>query len=142
MKNFLIILLLVMCYQFYRADNVWAEISNYSLNQIEIADGTGKSKLIPSLDMSNKPISHMLTIAGLGTNRVTAQCPILSLSIETQIFPLVENNGTGTDGADWYYVTFSQGVTVIQLKGDNVKVYNLGMVPYTYVGTKARMVSP
>ena len=102
---------------------------------MQVTDDTGKLKVVPILTLNNEPKIIKLIIAGLGSNRITAQCPIYSLSVETQIYPL-DKNITGTNGSEWYYITHSQGVTIIELIGDNVKVYNLGAVPYTYVGIR------
>ena len=131
MKKVLLILLLFACCQYG-----WAsEIRDYTLNQMQVTDDAGKVKVVPILTLNNKPKTIKLIIAGLGSNRITAQCPIYSLSVETQIYPL-DKNITGTNGSEWYYITHSQGVTIIELMGDNLKVYNLGAVPYTYVGIR------
>lgn len=135
----MLILLFAICCQYGWA---YADIRNYSLNQVEVVDGTGRVGVVPILTSDNKPMTIKLTIAGLGTKHITAQCAILSLAKETQIYPMDKpGNGTGEDGAQWYYVRHSQGVTVIELKEDNAKVHNLGMVTYTYVGTRSSATS-
>ena len=64
----------------------------------------------------------------------------MSLAVETRIFALNQNNGTGPDGAEWYYVTSFTGVTVIELtnKRKSVKLYNLGMGSYTFIGNEKK----
>ena len=143
MKKTLIILLLA-CYQFSFLGNVWAEIRNYTLNQIEITDETGTPKF-KTLQSDGKQITENLVIAGLGTSKVTAQCPIYSLAIETEIYPMspythahLYSPDNVTDKSKWFYVRHDQGVTLIELKGDDVKVHNIGLVPYTYVGKREK----
>ena len=133
MKKILFLSTFVIFSQQYKC---WAEIRNYILDKIEITDGTGNIKTTPIPNTANeKPMTLNLILAGLGTNRVTAQCSIYSLAIETQISPLDKNNGTGSDGnREWYYVSHSMGITIIELCGKVVKLHNLGAVPYTYIG--------
>ena len=145
MNKFLIILLLFIICQFQLIAFSWAEIRAYSLNKIEVTDGAGNVKLLPLLTDESKPMTMNLNIAGLGTNRVSAQCGIFSLALETQIFPMEKHNSDllprlddATDKAKWFYVRHDQGVTLIELKGDDVKVHNLGLVPYTYVGKRQK----
>ncbi len=137
MKKILFVLLLTICCQYS-----WAsEIREYTLNKMEVMDDAGKVEVAPLLTLEKEPMTMKLTIAGLGTNRITAQCPIWSLAINPQIYlmdkPTYE---TGIDETHWYYIRHDQGVTVIELKKDNVKVHNLGMVPYTYVGVRNKYV--
>jgi hypothetical protein len=138
-------ILIIVGMLFFSVQPAWSEIRSYSLNQMEITDDVGKSKLIPILTIDNKPKTMKLVVAGLGTNRITAQCPIYSLVVETEIYPMgmytpahSYSRDDATDKAKWYYVRHDQGVTVIEVKGENVKVYNLGMVTYTYVGTMVK----
>jgi len=145
MNKFLIILLLFIICQFQLIAFSWAEIRAYSLNKIEVTDGAGNVKLLPLLTEESKPITMNLNITGLGTNRVTAQCPIYSLAIETEIYPMSPYTQAHlyipddvTDKSKWFYVRHDQGVTLIELKGDDVKVHNLGLVPYTYVGKRQK----
>ncbi len=136
-KIALILFLLTTCCEY-----VWADTRIYTLNQMEVEDGTGNNKNVPILTLEKKPTSMKLVIVGLPvsgkrseTDRVTAQCPILSLSKETQIYLMDKpDNGTGDNGSQWYYIIYNQGVTIIELKGNNVKIHNLGSVPFTYVG--------
>ena len=129
----MLILLLTICCQYGWA----AETRDYTLNQTEVT-GAGKVEVASILGSDNKPTTIKLIIAGLGTNHITAQCAMLSLSIETQIYPMDKpDNGTGDDGAQWYYVRYNLGVTIIELKGDTVKIYNLGDAPYTFIGTRS-----
>lgn len=137
MKKLMLVLLLSICCQY-----CWAsEIRSYTLNQMEITREEGGVKIVPILEMdTKKPLTMKLIIAGLGTNRVTAQCSVLSLAIEHQIYPMDKpDNGTGDDGAQWFYVRFNLGVTIIKIKGDNIALYNLGDAPYTYLGTRDRL---
>lgn len=141
MKKILVFLLLSYCSQ-----PCWSEIRSFVLDKIEITDADGTVKTAPItadvLDRSLKKVTKKewtgrLTVAGLGTNRVTAQGPGWGLCIETQIFPMdkpdfqIEGR---TDKAEWFYAVHDQGVTVIELKSKEVKLHNLGLVPYTYVG--------
>ena len=123
MKRVLIILLLTTCCQ-----KGWAEVRDYALNQMEVMNGSGNIKTVPILTSDRKPITLKLVISGITeagikptTDRITAQCPVLSLSTKTQIYPLDKNNGTGINGSGWYYITHSQGVTIIELKGRHCK---------------------
>ncbi len=116
----------------------FGEIRTYILDKMQTYNNvSGKDdKTIPMLDMKNKPMTKTLVIAGINTNKVTAQCLMYSLAIGTQIFPLggKEANISTSSGTSWYYALNDQGVTIIELNGDSVKLHNLGMVPYTYVG--------
>jgi hypothetical protein len=125
-----------------------AEIRDYTLDKIVTIDGSGFSKDEPILTMNPaKPANDEITkptggkgtlhliIAGIGTDNVTAQCGQIALSIETRIYPMPRNNGTGSDGCDRYYVSYNCGAVIIEINGENVKLYNLGWHPYIYTGT-------
>ncbi len=139
MKKFTASLTIIFLLQFIGLQNCWAEIRTYVIDKIENIDSSGHSKEEPILVMgTQKPITLKLVIAGLGTQRVTAQMPNYNLSVESQIFPLDQSNGTGEDGSDWYYTRGNIGVTVIEIHNDIVKVYGLGNVTYVYVGKLSR----
>ena len=141
MKKITLILLAVFCCQ-----PAWAEIRNYVMTEYELADESGKvitKAILP--EGSNKPMTLTLTLSGLGTNRVTAQFPNWGLSQETQIYPLDKFadwlTWSPTDKANWYYVRHDQGITIIELDGEKVKLHNLGLVKYTYIGTYKRPIN-
>lgn len=132
---------LFLILMFFCSGIALAEMRTYTLNQYELSDENGAVKTFPIKSDEKKPMSLKLTLAGLGTNKVTAQAPIYNLSVESQVYPLEKNNGTGVDGADWYYVRGDQGLTVIEIKGESIKLHNLGLVNYTYVGALDRSVN-
>jgi len=145
MKIFITCILLFICFLFINVGNVWAEIRTYTLDHQEVIDKANVMKIdnLPILagEKMDKRIYPELIIAGLGTNHITASCnDIYSLisgtNREIQIYPMDKNDGSGADVGDWYYVTYSQGVTIIQINGEIVKVHVLGKFPMTYVGKR------
>ncbi len=139
MKKLTASLTILFVFQFIGLQTSWAEIRTYVLDKIENIDSSGHTKDEPILIMGTKKQTTLkLVIAGLGTQRVTAQMPNYNLSVESQIFPLNQNNGTGEDGSDWYYTRGNIGVTIIEIHNDIVKVYGLGNVTYVYVGKLSR----
>ncbi len=137
MKKIIFVILFVVCCQYG-----WAsEIRNYTLNQMQLSDNTGV-KEIPILGEDKKPMTLKLVIAGLGSDRVTAQGAVLSLAREHQVYSMNKpDNGTGDDGAKWYYLRYNLGVTVIRIKGDRIELHVLGDAPYTYLGTLDKWVT-
>ena len=105
------------------------------LPKSETTDGTGKTGVVPISPPGKKPITIKLTIAGLGTSRVTAQSSFYPLEIENQIYPLNEPASALEPGIDWYYSRQPAGMIIIELKEDNVKLHLLGYPdPWTYMG--------
>jgi hypothetical protein len=126
MRTFIIILGILFSF----LQSARAEIRTYALDHYEVMDTehTMKVKVLPL------PRPRNLVIAGLGTNRVTAQCHTYVLEKETQIYPLNKNIASGDEDSGWFYTSFGNAVTIIQINGDNVKVHELGAVPDTLVG--------
>jgi len=114
-----------------------AQILNCTLNKIELVDRNSNVTTAPILGGNKKPETQTLILAGLDSNRITAMAPILSLAVETQLFQLTKDNGTGLDGREWYYIRNNIGLTLIELdaKRAAVKVHALGDVPYTFIGS-------
>ena len=136
MKKIVFMILLTFCC----SKLAWAEIQNYTLTDYEFADEYGATSIKPIYNTENKSekLTQTLTLAGLGTNQVTAQSANWGLAQECQVYPMDKSNNTGVDGSRWYYILHSNGVIIIELKGEKVKLHNLGLVKYTLVGTLDR----
>jgi|GEM_PF-3418743 len=136
----MIIYSIAICFEF--CSSVFGDMKLFELDSIEYTDWKGGKCNIthqPIYTISNTTKVENLFIAGLGTNRITAQCGLYSLANETQIYPMKNkygDNKSETSGSVWYYTLSDQGVTIIEFQNNYkmVKIYNLGMVPYTYFG--------
>jgi hypothetical protein len=106
----------------------------YALDHYETmdADHAGKVKVLP-LQSPKK-----FVIAGLGTEKVTAQGDLYVFSKETQIYPLNSNRASWVNDSKWYYTSFGNQVCIIQIEGDAIKVHELGGVPDTLAGTRVK----
>ena len=115
-KVLLVIFLLATCCQ-----SAWAEIRNYALTDIEyVVNEYGKTKAEPLLSEDKKPITFNLILAGLGTERITAQSDgSIALPEEVQVYPMQKDNGTGTSQSEWYYTLYNLGAVIIEIKGDD-----------------------
>jgi hypothetical protein len=148
MKSILLVSIIFLSYC-----STFGEIRKYVLDQIEYSDGKSKDADTipygkggasgihrePILDMNNKAKTINLILAGLGSNHITAQCPIWNLSVESQLIPMKTKYGenkSDQSGAEWYYVMSEFGVTIIELLDNKkmAKLHNLGVNIYTYVG--------
>jgi hypothetical protein len=121
----------------YRA--LFAEILHFTLDSIELG-----TKNEPILDLDKKPMQVYMDIAGLGTDKVTAEgtaLPMVWFSKESRVFPMNGSqklNISKDYGEEWYYTLFDQGVIIIELRHGrkSIRVHRLGAISVIYVGVQ------
>ena len=125
-------------------DVVHGELLTCLMDQVETVDPkTNQRMLHPLLTLVEKrPAPHSLVIAGLGTKRVTAKMKNYTLALGSEVYPMDERETyqpAANEDAEWFYARSDQGVTILEIprKGRprvTMRLHNLGMVPYTFVG--------
>ena len=116
-----------------------APILECTLNRIETVTPDAKRSQTPILTLDGKPFTITLIIVGLGTPTVTAKSRVYTLALGDRVLPMPAARGQQEDSNDWFYARSEQGVTVLQIPkagrpNVEVRVHNLGVAPYTYVG--------
>jgi hypothetical protein len=109
------------------------------LDRIETVTPDAKRSQTPILMLNGKPSPITLIIAGLGTPTVTAKSRVYTLALGDRVLPMPAAPGQQEDSNDWFYARSEVGVTVLQIPRTGrpnveVRLHNLGIAPYTYVG--------
>ena len=122
-----------------RTDAAQPPILECTLDRIETVTPDAKRSQTPILTLNGEPGPKTLIIAGLGTRAVTAKSLVYTLALGDRVLPMPAAPGQMEDNNDWFYARSEQGVTVLQIPKTGrpnveVRLHNLGLVPYTYIG--------
>ena len=121
-----------------RGDAAEPPILECTIDRVETVTADAKRRITPMRAVDGKQVSRTLIVAGLGTPTVTAKANVYTLALGERVLPMPAGPGQ-EDNNDWFYARSDQGVTVLQIPkagrpNVEVRLHNLGMVPYTYVG--------